>query len=133
MRAGSIIVTALTLGLGGCNDDGSCGGSVETYCAGGTTCPLTWTAAHDLSSWTSTVSPCNEGMDAVQLFTCSEVLVAHVKHVDTGETYYFAPRTGELYRVDHDTIVVHQSKCVVGDGPAEACDDPNPVLLCLQP
>ncbi|HEY6032878.1 MAG TPA: hypothetical protein VIV58_01425, partial [Kofleriaceae bacterium] len=100
MTAGCILVLAAAVGVGGCNDDGSCGGSVTAACSDMAGCPMTWTAAHDIATWGLTVGTCGNQTDQIELDTCANVLVARRKSVDTGYIYYFDPASGELYRID---------------------------------
>ena len=121
----------IALAAAGCNDDGSCGGSVMATCGDMTGCPMTWTAAHDIASWGLTTNTCLEQTDQIELDTCSNVLIARHKFVDTGYVYYFDPASGDLYRIDA-WVLVHDPapRCLVGDGPAPECDDPHPVFPC---
>ncbi|MEP6860002.1 MAG: hypothetical protein ABJE66_05245 [Deltaproteobacteria bacterium] len=118
-------------GLVGCNDDGSCGGSVQAACGEMNGCPTTWAAAHDIAAWGLTETTCGNQTDQIQLSTCPNVLVARRKSVDTGYVYYFHPASGELYRIDYWVAVEKTGpQCVVGDGPAPECDDPDTVYPC---
>ena len=120
---------ALLLALGGCHaDDGSCGVSVEEYCSTEAMCPLTWLDAHSPAAWGN---PCQGGTDRLQLSICPNVLVARIVYVDTGRIHYFDPVDGDLYRIDAWVALPGGApKCVAGDGPAPACEDPNVFFPC---
>ncbi len=97
--------------------------TLAAFCAPGTDCPATWTAAHQPASWSC------QGALHVILADCGSVKIATRSGVDTGQKYFY-DGSGNLYRVDQFAAGGGEH-CLGGSGTAEACNDPNAQNLAI--